>query len=65
MPGISTSAEFKAGRQKLRLSVSQAASLCRVDARTIRRWEAGAGHGDGRNPHPSACRLIELELAKR
>ena len=63
MTTIQTSAEFKAARQKLRLSVSQAASLCRVDARTIRRWETGAGRGDGRDPHPSACRLMELELA--
>lgn len=60
---IQTSHDFKEARRKLGLSVSEAAEVCRVDARTIRRWEAGAGHGDGREPHPSACRLMELELA--
>lgn len=61
---ITTSQQFKEARLRLRLSVSQAAELCRVDARTIRRWETGAGHGDGRDPHPSACVLMERELEK-
>lgn len=59
---IQTSAQFKEARHKLGLSVTECAEVCRVDARTIRRWETGAGHGDGRDPHPSACRLMELEL---
>ena len=61
---ITTSAEFKAARIALGLSVSQCADLCRVYVRTIRRWETGAGHGDGRNPHPSACRLMEIEMER-
>lgn len=59
---IQTSKQFKGARQKLRLTVTECAQLCNVDARTIRRWETGAGHGDGRDPHPSACRLMELQL---
>lgn len=59
---IKTSIEFKEARHKLGLSVAECAELCRVDARTIRRWEAGTGHGDGRDPHPSACKLMELAL---
>ncbi len=59
MTHIATSAQFKEARQSLGLSVKDAADLCRVDARTIRRWETGSGHGDGRDPHPSACVLME------
>ncbi len=62
---ITTSKQFKGARQKLGFSVAQAAEVCRVDARTIRRWETGAGHGDGRDPHPSACRLMEVELDRK
>lgn len=59
---ISTADEFRQARHTLGLSVSQAAKLCNVEARTIRRWETGAGNGDGRNPHPSACRIMEVAL---
>ena len=59
---ITNSTDFKMARQKLGLSVAQCASLCNVNERTIRRWETGAGRGDGREPHPSACRLMELAL---
>jgi DNA-binding transcriptional regulator YiaG len=62
MNQIATSKQFKGARQKLGLSVAECAELCNVDARTIRRWETGAGHGDGRDPHPSACRLMEVAL---
>jgi DNA-binding transcriptional regulator YiaG len=65
MPEVTTSKQFKEARQKLGLSVAEAAEVCRVDSRTIRRWETGAGHGDGRDPHPSACRIMEIELDKR
>lgn len=61
---IRTSAQFKAARHKLGLSVAECGVFCGVDARTIRRWETGAGHGDGRDPHPSACRLMELAVAE-
>lgn len=62
---ITTAKQFKGVRQKLGLSVAECAVLCNVDARTIRRWETGSGHGDGRDPHPSACRLMEVELQLR
>lgn len=60
-----TPAEFKAARQALGLTVKAAAQMCGVDERTIRRWETGAGRGDGRDPHPSACKLMEAALAAR
>lgn len=56
---IETSEQFKEARHRLRFSIAQAAEVCGVDMRTIRRWEAG-----GRDPHPSACKLMEIELAK-
>lgn len=61
---IETSEQFKEARHRLGLTVAEAAEVCRVDARTIRRWETGPGKGDGRAPHPSACKLMEIELAK-
>jgi transcriptional regulator with XRE-family HTH domain len=61
---ITTAKQFKEARHKLRFSVAECADYCRVDARTIRRWETGKGHGDGRDPHPSACKLMELALAE-
>lgn len=64
MTTIATSAQFREARHTLGFSVRDAADLCRVDPRTIRRWEAGAGKGDGRDPHPSACKLMELELQR-
>lgn len=57
---ITTSPEFREARYKLGLSVRQCATLCKVDERTIRRWEIGAGRGDGRDPAPSATRIMEL-----
>lgn len=62
---IKTSHDFKEARHALGLSINDCADLCNVNARTIRRWEAGAGHGDGREPHPSACRLMEQALAPK
>lgn len=62
---IETSEQFKEARRRMGLSVAEAAEVCGVDARTIRRWETGPGVGDGRAPHPSACKLMALELAKR
>lgn len=62
---IQTPAQFKEARRKLGLSITECAALCNVNERTIRRWETGANHGDGRDPHPSACRLLELHLEKR
>ena len=59
---IQTSQQFKKARHTLDLSVRQCADLCNVNERTIRRWETGTGRGDGREPHPSACRLMELAL---
>lgn len=61
---ISTSAQFKGARHKLGLSVSQVATLCRVDERTVRRWEQPPGMPSSRDPHPSACVLMERELEK-
>lgn len=57
---IRTPTDFFEARHALGLSVSQCASLCNVDDRTIRRWELGHGKRDGRDPHPSACRILEL-----
>lgn len=57
MISIATSAGFYTARQQLGLSVSQCAKLCKVDERTLRRWEDG-----DRDPAPSACRLLELAL---
>lgn len=65
MTQVVTSLDFKEARHSLGLSISEAAALCNVDARTIRRWETGAGKGDGREPHPSACRLMEMQLARK
>ncbi len=59
MTTITTSEQFREARQKLGFSVAECAKVLRVNPRTIRRWEAGAGHGDGRNPHPSACVILE------
>lgn len=64
MTNIATSNDFKEARHELRLTISQAAELCNVNTRTIRRWETGAGHGDGREPHPSACRILEIALSQ-
>lgn len=61
---IETSLQFKEARRKLGLSVRAAGELCGVNERTIRRWETGAGKADGRDPHPSACKLLEAELSK-
>lgn len=58
MISIQTSAEFARARHTLGFSVSQCAKLCKVDDRTVRRWENG-----DRDPAPSACRLLELALA--
>lgn len=54
---IQTPEQFAAARHKLDLSVSQCARLVNVELRTIRRWESGE-----RDPHPSACRILELCL---
>jgi DNA-binding transcriptional regulator YiaG len=64
MTTIATSAQFREARHKLGLSVKAAGILCGVNERTIRRWETGSGRGDGRDPHPSACKLLEIELSK-
>jgi DNA-binding transcriptional regulator YiaG len=56
---IRTPTEFAEARQTLGLSVAQCAAVCNVDQRTIRRWETGYGSSGGRDPHPSACRILE------
>lgn len=61
---ITTPAQFKKARVKLGLPISECAAVCNVTPRTVRRWETGAGHGDGCDPHPSACRIMEMELKK-
>ena len=58
MTPIHTSVGFYNARQQLGISVSQCAKLCKVDDRTVRRWESG-----DRDPAPSACRVLELALA--
>jgi DNA-binding transcriptional regulator YiaG len=57
-----TPMQFKKARLRLRLSVSQCARLVNVDDRTVRRWEQGRGNGEGRDPNPSACRILDLAL---
>ena len=60
---ISTSTEFAEARHTLGLTVRACAALCKVDERTIRRWEIGRGNTtQGRDPAPSACRILELAL---
>lgn len=54
---IQTPEQFAAARHRLDLSVSQCAVLVNVEIRTIRRWESGE-----RDPHPSACRILEIGL---
>lgn len=61
---IKTSKQFKQARLKLGLTLAQCAELCGVDDRTIRRWEAPKDTSNARDPHPSACKLMEIELAK-
>ena len=56
---IKTPAQFAEARASLGLSVAQCAAVCNVDQRTIRRWETGYGSSGGRDPHPSACRIME------
>jgi DNA-binding transcriptional regulator YiaG len=56
---IRTPTEFAEARASLGLTVSQCAAVCNVDQRTIRRWETGYGSSGARDPHPSACRIME------
>lgn len=62
---IKTSKQFREARHKLGLTLAQCAKLCGVDDRTIRRWEAPKDTSNARDPHPSACKLMEIELAKQ
>lgn len=55
-----TPAEFKAGRHALDLTVTEAAEIFGIDARTLRRWEDEAGD---RPPHPTAVRVMAWMLA--
>lgn len=57
-----TPGEFKEARQKLGLSLSEAARILDVDPRTIRKWEAEAGT-NARPPNPTAARVMEWMLA--
>ncbi len=61
---ITTPIQFKKARNKLGLTVSECAAVCNVTPRTVRRWETGKGHGDGCDPHPSACRIMEIQLER-
>lgn len=54
---IATSDDFRAGRHKLGLSIGQLEHLTGVDSDTLRKWERG-----DRDPHPAACRILELAL---
>ena len=53
-----TSGEFKEARGRLGFSLSQMETVLDVDARTIRRWEAGEEVPSRRDPNPVACRVL-------
>lgn len=53
---IATPEQFAGARQQLDLSVSQCARLVNVSERTLRKWESG----EHQDPHPSACRILDL-----
>ena len=60
---IKTAKQFRAARHNLGWSVAQTAEYCRVNDRTVRRWEHGRdGSIHDRDPSPPACKLMELAL---
>lgn len=61
---IQTSEQFSAARHRLDLSISQCARLVNVEERTLRKWETPADRG-GRDPHPSACRILDACFTDR
>ena len=56
-----TPEKFKKARNALGLSGNQLAHILNVDERTVRRWEQPPGTG-GRDPSPTACRVVEWML---
>jgi DNA-binding transcriptional regulator YiaG len=56
-----TPAEFREARRKLGLTLSETASILGVEARTVRKWEAGSGT-NARPPNPTAARAMQWML---
>ncbi len=61
---ITTPAQFKEARQTLGLTLKECGAVCNVNPRTIRKWEADPSVKSSRPPHPSACRIMEIELER-
>ena len=57
-----TNEEFRAGRHKLGLTLSELGRVLNVDARTIRKWEAPNEASTARSPNPIAARVMQWML---